>query len=102
MLTSKVMNKNFVFDFIFVEVDELNSGYDDTSNIKNYEIDYREKPSINQQIKVIIMTILIKDGLGYYIGVRGEEDKAITAIKESIKIFIFLQNNRGVLSRDIY
>ena len=33
MLTSKVMNKIFVFDFIFVEVDELNSGYDDTSNI---------------------------------------------------------------------
>ena len=69
---------------------------------KNDEIDYREKPSINQQIKVIIMTILIKDGLGYCIGVRGGEDRAITAIKESIKIFIFLQNNRGVLSRDIY
>ena len=79
------------------------AGYQNAMNkddyLKNYATEEMKNPYIIDQAAIV--SVLRKYGLGYRVGAGGGKEMAKKALRESIKTFIFLLENWGVLSRDI-
>ena len=102
---SKAKEEIFRSNFPLSDVSDFLAGYQNTMNkddyLKNYATEEKKKPYIIYQIEAAIVSVLNKYGLGYHVGAGGEKEMAQSALRESIKTFIFLLENWGMLSRDI-
>ena len=96
---SKAKEQIFRSNFPLSDVQEFLSGYQNAMNkddyLKNFTNEEMKKPSIIDQIEAAIVSVLNKYGLGYRVSAGGKKEMAQSALRESIKTFIFLLENWG-------
>ena len=95
----KVVRKDFESKFDVDQVKSFQQGYNDAQNKGTYLSTTVDKPSIKEQIKTSIVSLLVQYKIQIRSGTGGEEDRAKDGLNKLVNIVHFLQERRSILGK---
>ena len=95
----KVVRKDFESKFDVEQVKSFQQGYIDAQNKGMYLSTTVDKPSIKEQIKTSIVSLLVKNKIQIRGGTGGEEDRAKDGLNKLVNVVHFMNERRITLSK---
>ena len=106
LIIASMISKAFLdYKFKVDAVPEFQVGYKNARNkesfLKTYATVSREKPSIDEQFKAVVVHVLLENGLGYKYGTSGKgKDVVERAIRLAVALFKFTHEHRNLIIRN--